>query len=93
MEIGCREQTVVIFMKEPKQTPTRNLVMECLLGAGSRGMIAREIAACVGGITKGTAGIHARRLENQGLVFSKLESHPGYKHIIRRRYWAKEMST
>ena len=56
-------------------------------------MIAREIADCVGGITKGTAGIHARNLEKEGLVRSELEQHPGYSHIIRRRYWSTEKAT
>ena len=88
-----REQTIVIVMEQAKQTPTKELVRKCLVDAQDRGMIAREIADCVGGITKGTAGIHARNLEKEGLVRSELEQHPGYSHIIRRRYWSIEKAT
>lgn len=86
------EQTTKIVMEESraKRTPAR--VLQCIVNAGSKGILAREIAECVGGIAKGTAGIHARRLEKQGLVKSELETHPGYKHIIRRRFWPTEMA-
>ena len=63
------------------------MVLDALTAAKPRGLLAREIAAAVGGITGGTAGNYARQLENDGLVRSELETHPGYHHIIRRRYW------
>jgi hypothetical protein len=75
-------------MKNDRPTPTVQLVLHALAEAGERGLLAREIAASVGGITAGTATNYARRLQSDGLVGSLLEAHPGYPHIIRRRYWA-----
>lgn len=74
-------------MKEQKHNPTRGMVLDALAAAEAKGLLAREIAAAVGGVTGGTAGNYARQLEKDGLVRSELETHPGYHHIIRRRYW------
>lgn len=73
-------------MKQEKPTDTKELVKQALIAAGKDGLISREIADAVGGITPGTAGNYARRLEAEGFLTSELESHPGYGHIIRRRY-------
>ena len=73
-------------MKDEKPTNTKQLVRDALISAGEAGLLSREIADAVGGITPGTAGNYARVLQSEGFVTSELEPHPGYAHIIRRRY-------
>ena len=67
---------------------SRDLIIEALDKAGSKGLTVSDLADRISGLTTGTLRAYAHRMFKADLLVKRLEEKPGYPYMPKRsRYW------